>query len=75
MADLRDLPFIEFNNGYAMEVRYDKRMKNYTVSNPISKTESTKLAVILQCETIEFARSKFIETVNLPSVLSKLENF
>ena len=54
----RNEPHIEFNNGFAMQVWWDEESQTYTLCNPVSN-ETTKLSVIVQCQTIEFGRRQF----------------
>jgi hypothetical protein len=54
-------PYIEFNQGLAMEVWYDEPTDSYTVTNPIRANETTIHNCIIQTKTIECAREKFKE--------------
>jgi hypothetical protein len=67
-------PYIEFNNGYAMEVWYDEPTDTYTLTPPIIKNESTIMSVILQCKTIEFGRKEFIEMMSNVDRIEQLIN-
>lgn len=59
---MRDRPYIEFNQGFAMQVWYDKPTDSYTLTNPIGN-EGGNIRYVLQCKTIEFGRKEFKEAM------------
>ena len=69
---MRDYPHIEFYQGYAIQVWYDKQTDSYTLTNPISN-EGGILNYVLQCKTIEFGRKQFVQmNLDAERIVSKL---
>ena len=55
-------PYIEFHQGYAIQVWYDKPTDSYTLTNPIPE-EGGIISYVLQCKTIECGRKEFAKAM------------